>query len=230
MAAMTFLQLCQRTREKCGISGNGPVTTASQTGELLRVVNWVNEAWEDLQNDQDTWNWMRAPFSFTTTAGKQSYSPASDLALQLPNFQGWHLDTLRCFNTATGPQDEQFLAPWDYQQFRNFYEYQVRPNGRPMVAAVQPWDRSILLGNTPDDVYTVRGEYQLAARPFANDADVPGLPGEYHMLIVYGAMQKYAAYENANEVAAEAVRAYARLKGRLSQNQLMGLSFGAPLA
>ena len=72
---MNFLELCRRTVEKCGISGS-LTSTSGQIGEMLRVVNWVNEAWHDIQLSQSNWDWMRYEFSFQTIAGQQEYTTA----------------------------------------------------------------------------------------------------------------------------------------------------------
>lgn len=223
----TFLQLCQLTREKCGISGSGPLTTVGQTGEYGRVVNWVNEAYLEIQNANETWDWMKGDFSFQTVVGQQGYTPAQ---AGITDFQTWFLDTLRCYNTSLGTADEQFVVPWPYERFRNFYQFQQQPQARPVVAAIDAPTKSLLLGNTPDQVYTIRGKYQKYATYMGADTDVPILPVQYHMLIVYGAMRMYALYENAPEVMAGANVMYDSMYDRLMLNQAEDIRFGDPLA
>lgn len=225
--AKTFLQLCQLTREKCGISGSGPSSVTGQSGELLRIVNWVQEAWLDLQRKRKMWWWMRADFAFVTTAGQQDYIPS---VAGINDLSAWHMDTLRAYRTADGVGDEQFLVEWEYQTLRNTYQYGDQVNGRPVVAAVRPRDRALLLGSIPDAAYTVRGEYQRAARPFNSGLDVPSIPEEYHMIIVYGAMMKYAFYENAPEVLADGRMNYNMLLDQLMENQTDDITLGEPLA
>lgn len=234
---MNFLALCQRTREKCGISGVGPSTVLNQTGEMLRVVNWVNEAWVDIQNAQPSWDWMRSEFSLPTVANKQAYAPVTDATIldtvtgtPITAFNSWRPETLRVYDPALGLANEQFMLPWDYDRFRNFYGYAVQPPGRPVCFSIRPRDKALLLGNTPDGVYTVRGEYQRDAQPMAADTDVPSLPSEYHMAIVYGAMMKYASYESAPEVFADGDRNYRNTMFKLSINQLGPMNAGPALA
>ena len=38
---LSFLQMVQRLRQEAGVSGNGPVTVASQSGEYKRLVEIV---------------------------------------------------------------------------------------------------------------------------------------------------------------------------------------------
>ena len=228
---MNFLQICQRVRSKAGITGvtDTPTTVVSQVGELGRVVNWVNEAWEEIQNMHDTWEWMRGDFSFNCVSGTYIYVPGS-APVSLTAFAEWHTDTLRCYLTATGVSDEQFMAEWDYPLFRDYYELGSGYSGRPQLFAVRPSDSALLLGPNPDAVYTVRGQYQKRATTMSLDADTPGLPAQYHMLLVHGALMKYAAYEGAPEVMASASRDYFNMLMRLSQDQLPTLRMGAPLA
>lgn len=227
MAGKTFLELCQLTREKCGISGSGPAAVTAQSGEMLRIVNWVQESWLDLQRRRKMWWWMRAEFSFNTIASQQDYTPAN---AGLSDLSTWHMDTLRAYRAADGVGDEQFLVEWEYQTFRNTYQYGEQINGRPVVVTVRPRDRALLLGSIPDAAYTIRGEYQRAARPFSAGTDTPAIPEEYHMIIVYGAMQKYAYYENAPEVMADGRSNYNILFDQLMENQTDDVTLGDPLA
>jgi len=66
---MDFLQLVQRTRRECGVAGSGPSTTASQTGELAKLVEWVQQSWVEIQEEQPDWGFLRNPVSFLTQYG-----------------------------------------------------------------------------------------------------------------------------------------------------------------
>ena len=190
---MTFLELCKRTIEKCGISGS-IATVTGQTGESLRVVNWVDEAWRDIQGSQSNWDWMREDFSFQSVASTQSYTPT---AAGATDFGKWHKDTLRIYLTSTGVSDDSFLCEWDYRTFRDLYMFGVQQTGKPVVFAEKPGTHALLLGSIPDAVYTVYGEYQLAATAMTADADIPSMDEQFHMAIVHLARMKYAAYEAA---------------------------------
>jgi hypothetical protein len=225
--AKTFLQLCQLTREKCGISGSGPTSVVGQTGEFGRIVNWVQESWLELQGYSPDWGWMRGDFAVNTVAGQQTYTPAS---ASLGDFLRWHRDTLRIYRTSIGVADEQFIVEWDYQVFRDVYQYSSQTNSRPTVFAVHPNSKAILLGAIPDDVYTVRGEYQRAPRPLNSATDIPSLPEQHHMLIVYGAVRRYAFYENAPEVAVGAETMYETLFSQLAREELPDVTLGDAFA
>lgn len=215
---MNFLQLCQRTREKCGISGVGPLSVMGQAGENLRIVNWVNEAWVDIQNERKDWMWMRRDFSFNTTIGQQAYTPTQAGAVDLSH---WRTDTLRVYRTAVGVNDEQHLRFYEYESFRDIYQYANRIPGRPNFFAVRPQDYALLLGPIPDTFqFTVTGQYQKRATELVGNNDIPDFPEQFHMLIVYEAMQRYAAYEAAPEVVAGISRNYDKMRTALQNQQL----------
>lgn len=225
---MNFLQIVKRTREKCGISGSGPVTVSGQSGELLRIVNWVNESWMEIQNKHTDWMWMRRAFSFETTLGQQDYTPVRAGAT---DFSHWHTDTLRAYRSGAGVNDEQWIHPMDYERFRDVYQYANRITGRPSFFSVRPGDLALLLGPIPtNDLMTVVGEYQKHATEMTADSDVPAMPSQFHMLIVYGAMERYAAFEAAPEVMVGVSKSYVELKTRLEINQLPQITAGGTLA
>lgn len=134
---MNFLQLCQRAAVECGAASNSAITQVMPTttvaalpSNLGRIVNWVNDAWTDVQMDQDEWEWMRSSsllghgVAFQTVSGTYSYplgagatdfntdfnsdfgTGASGTVGVLPeNFGKWDRDTFRCFTTAIGQGD-----------------------------------------------------------------------------------------------------------------------------
>lgn len=229
---MNFLQLAQQVRSKCGISGSGPATVAPQPGEMGRVVDWTNEAWIDIQNRHKDWNWMRNEFTLQTIAGERAYPAA---AAGVTDLAYWHGDTLRVYRTADGRSGESFLPEVDYAGFRNMFMFGSSADlvQMPTVFATRPRDKALLLGAKPDGVYTVTGEYQQAARPMVDALALPGdgrFPAEFHMLIVWLAVQKYSTYEGAGVLYQMADREASRLWGRLTKDQLPDLELGEPLA
>ena len=223
---MDFIELCRTTRQKCGISGNGPASVLNQSGEMLRIVDWVNEAWMDIQNLHDSWMWMRNEFTLELVAGQQTY----DRTLAVPDdvFSHWHTKTLRTIGDTQS--DEQHLTFSDYLAFRDTYLFSTRPVGRPSRFTVRPRDYALMLSPIPDRVYTVVGEYQKSAQKLVNNGDVPGMPKQFHMLIVYEAMKRYAAYEAAPEVLIGVRDERQRILNSLMVNQLMPIEMLEPLA
>jgi hypothetical protein len=211
---MTFLELVQRTRRECGISGDGPVTTVDQVREMKRLVDWVSQAWVDIQNARSDWEFMWESFTFPTVAGQREYTAAG---LGLTSFKKWRHDSFRLYLQSAGAATETFL---DYfQSFANFRNYylvgsQQLVRARPLDITVTP-ERKLWLGPVPNDIYIVSGEYYRKAQVLADDADVPDIDEDYHMLIVYGAMKKYGMFEVANEQITAAREESATLANRM---------------
>lgn len=145
---MNRLTLAQSLREKCGITGSGPSTTLSQTGEMLRVVNWIDEAWLQIQTLSDWWQWMRGDFSFDTIAAQREYVPSAS-PLSLTNFARWYTDpdhTWRAYLLSAGKATEQFLVEEpNYQVYRDTYLFGSEQSG-PSGVLDQPGEQGDLAG------------------------------------------------------------------------------------
>ncbi len=209
---MTFLELCQRAALECGVSGTISTVTGN-TGSLNRIVTWVGQAWSELQTEHDDWGWMRssnllgAGMSFVATAGQPSFplgAGAGTCGVTFSAFGKWDVETFRCYTTAAGTNDETFLDEIPFDSWRNAYMLGANRTvqTRPVAVAIGP-DQSVCLGPTADGSFTITADYFRAPTVMTADTDVPtGLSAQFHMLIVYKAMQYYAAYESAPEVKA----------------------------
>jgi mannitol/fructose-specific phosphotransferase system IIA component len=62
------------------------------------------------------------------------------------------------------------------------------------------------------------------------DTDVPGIPENLHMVIVYKAMEYYGLFESAGEVLQRARVGFSSLRGQLEREQLPSVYLGNPLA
>lgn len=233
---MNYLQLTQRLARECGVAGTGPVSTQNQTGEAARLANWINTAWMEIQGLHDTWGFLRKSFEFTALQGVGDYTPdgGPGVGAGLTDFRYWFKETLRCWRSAIGFDDEQWMVEWEYQVFRNTYRFNANRTlqGRPLVFAMQPNSKALMLGPLPDDTYTVIGEYQARPVPLVNDTDEPdlGTSTELQMIIVYKAMMSYGLYEAAPEVIQRAQVQYQRLLNQLEREQLSEVYYGNPLA
>lgn len=236
---MTFLQLCQRMAAECGVSGT-LTTTAGQQGSLQRIINWVNQAWLELQLEHDDWGFMKssvllgAGCSFVTVAGKAYYplgSGAGTVGIAAANFGKWDEKSFRLFTTANGFNDEWFLDDIPFSTWRNSYMLGAMRNvqTRDTVVAIGP-NQEVCLGPPPNGLYTVNADYWIAPTQMAADGDVPAnLPAQYHMIIVYKGMQYYAAYEAAPEVEARGTSGYARMLAQLEAIYGPKIYFGGAL-
>jgi len=187
---MNFLQLCQRVRQEAGISGSGPASTANQTGEMKRVVDWTKTAWVDVQNKHNDWLWMQSTFSIPTIAATDTYTEAH---AGLTDVRAWDRNSFRVQSTAT---DQTEMVWCEYRTFRDNFTLGAHASGKPHFFTITP-AQAIQVYPVPDAVYTITGLYNREPTEFAADTDVPDISSEYHMVIVYRALMKYARYSAA---------------------------------
>jgi hypothetical protein len=243
---VNFLALCQRAIVECGVASNAAVssvlsTTVGATGSVGRVVNWVGDAWNELQEKHDDWDWMRssnilgAGVSFATVAGQASYplgTGAGTVGIATDSFGKWDIGTFRNFTTTVGYINEIFMDDISFDDWRDGYMYGAMRNvqTRPIAIAVGP-DQSLNIGPPSDGTYTVTGDYFVAPSVMVNDTDLPvGLPTRFHMIIVYITMMKYAGYESAPEVMQRGSSEYDKMYAQLQAVRAPTLKMGGALA
>lgn len=300
---MNFLQLVQRLRTETKASGTTVTTTVGQVGEYARLVNWINDAWLDIQSDQVDWGWMRANVTFPTVTGR----PINTLAqIGITNFGSWMRDSFRNYanptvsltlgvpgtvglaahglavgdtfipfttgalltglvagttyyvqsaptadtftvaatsggaaisftgtqsgthtmssnntNVYIGLASEIFMNYRDYQIWRDLYEYGSlrQTQTRPYEMTITP-DKSIGLGPFPISGYTVVAEYNTVPSYMTADGDIPAMPVQFHMAIVYKAMISYGRYEEDFAIIQLAEKELKRFMRRLSSTRL----------
>lgn len=231
----TFLELAKRTAAECSVSLTGPSATASQTGRLGQIVNWVNAAWLDIQTKADDWRFMRASFTVNTTASDGKYlitdctDVATSAALTVAGFRTWVKDTFKIYLTSAGSGTETDLLYIDYQDWYVRWNTGAQSDSYPGYFTFDH-DNAILLAPKPGGIYTLRGEYMKAATALDGDSDEPEMPAEYRMAIVYRAMMKYGRYNAAPEVFNDGQAEYNRLMREMTRTQRPRPLVGGALA
>jgi len=238
---MNKLQLVQKLGEKCGVSGT-ITTTVGLSGEWLRLSNWIDEAWNELQSEHDDWNWMRSSVllgggaSFPTVSGTAVYrlgAAAAGYVGVLPdNFGKWVRDGIRCMTTSVGFQDEQIIDWVDFDYWRDVYAIGANRSvtTRPMAYSEGP-NKELCLGPYPNGDYTITADYFWAPLIMEDDDDVPvGLQVKWHMAIVYKGMMKYAAYEAAPEVMVDGENGYGKMFAEMEVGYAPEMTSGSALA
>jgi hypothetical protein len=207
---MNLLALVQRLAQECGVSGT-IATVVGLTGEQLRLLNWVQEGWNELQAKHDDWWFLR---SSVLTGGGVSYVPVAGIAytplgtgagtvgVTEANFGAWDLDSARVNTTTATYLDETRLDKVSFDYWREVYMFGANRSvqTRPCAIAEGP-NKQLCVGPPSNGLYTVTCDYFTAPTIMSADTDVPtGLPAKFHMAIVYKAMTFYGAYESASEV------------------------------
>lgn len=132
------------------------------------VKRWVNLAYAKIwHSDEWTFRWAE-----TTVL-----APAGIAALTEP------VDMHRVFSISDDTNGKlSYLTPDDFQQ-QFFGETST---GTPGYFTVL--NRQVTLGPIPDQDITYDLIYEKTFTELVNDADVPGLPTEFHYVLVHGAM------------------------------------------
>lgn len=239
----TFLQLAQKLRQECGVSTSitspYPTTCQSQVGELARLVTWIQDAWREIQLKHDNWRWMRGTATVNTVIGTDTYAngaftdQASNKAIS--RFARWWADDLvdrpKAYLTSGGSSGQYWLIYWDWRAFKRIYKFGVQQTTQNQPVNITTDDaQNVVLGPIPNDIYTVTLDYQKGPLELTLDGDVPDMPAQFHNLIVYEAMKKYAAFEGAAEVMARATFEAPRMMSDLERSQLQPMRLGGPLA
>lgn len=238
---MNFLQLCQRGILECGVAGALSSAAISATGSQGRIVTWINQAWNEIQTRQDEWEWMRSSnllglgASFTTVAGQASYplgTGAGTSGVLSTNFGKWDRYSFRNYTTTVGVSNEMIMDWIPYDTWRDSYMLGAMRTvqTRPVAIAIGP-DKSLCLGPPPNALYTITGDYWVAPTLMSADVDVPtGLPAQFHMAIVYRAMEMYGGYESAPEVLQRGSKGFADLIRQLEAIYGPGIALAGALA
>ncbi len=197
----TFLQIAQKAARDSGvISGLRPTVVTGQTGDLLKIVEFVKEAWRDIQNRHASWRWMRKEFTGTTSASSARYTAAS---FNLTDHAEWIIDRsgneypTTLYLQATGVSDEREIGFIPWATYVRHYLRGSQTNQRPVHFSVSPANE-FCLGPVPDDTYVVRGGYRQDTQELAANADTPGMPARFHDLIAHLAVMKFGGHDEAS--------------------------------
>lgn len=244
-AALTFLQLAQQAAINCGISGS--VTTCqNQSGEIGRIVQWVNDAWLDIQVEHDDWTFLRSSYllgggvTFVPGSGLGSgknYTPlgtgAGTVGVAASSFGKWAKDSFRSYSTAAGFTSEAPMDEISFDVWRDSYMFGAMRNTttRPVVIAFGP-QQEVCIGPPSDGTWTIEGDYFYAPSQMSNDSDTPTyLPPQFCMLIVYRLMKlKHGLYEAAPEVIERGMKEHDRMMSELEAQRGAEIYVGGTLA
>jgi len=239
----TYLKICQDVARECRVGGGAdpspqPLSVTGQRGELNRIVHWVRNAYEEIQNARN-WRWLRKKFVVDTVAGTATYAPGVctdvDDAALITRFKTWRLDDRRnppkIHLKTTGVGGQVFLSWSMWDNFSYLYETGTlqTQTSQSIHITVNPEDQ-FQLGIVPNDIYVVSGEYHKSAQILTNDTDIPEMPVDYHNLIMYKAMKYYGLSESAPEIIIRADDGIRLVGNQLNRNQSMPFRMGGPLA
>lgn len=223
---MDTLALVQELHREGKFPGTAPSTIVGQTGRAADLVAWTIEANNDIQRENDgRWRWLYGNWTLDTTASQAAYAYTAindvQTAAAIARFRSWEIDEqLRplIYLTADGVATQREMSLSDWFNFRYHYLRGTHDAAYPYHIAIGP-DNSLNFGPTPDAVYTATGNYWKSNLVLAADADEPEFPADYHMLVVWRAIVKYAYNQVAGEILARAKTEGGPLFDQLKLNQ-----------
>lgn len=237
---MNRLDLARRLRQEALQDGprDLPVTTLNQTGDLGMFVSLVDQAWKDIQNLHQDWRWKRRQCQQTTGTNVNTFTPASftDVisAVPISNFRSWVTDlyTWTCYTQSIGQGDESWIWPmFRYDDWRILYDFgnNAVTQGRPTRYAIAP-NNDFKIGPKTVVPYVLRGWYRESVVEFAADADVPGMPLQFHMLIVWKALMMRGLPNAQSELVAYGEAQYTQLLNEMELDQTPRIGKAGPIA
>ncbi len=237
---MNLLAIVQSLHHEAKLAGDPPSGVSGQTGRAADLVRWAIEAYNDIQRQRDgKWTWLRGDWYFDSVADTASYASSvvydTDDVAFISRFRAWDLDereTPLIFLSSDGQATQRDLLVKKWRDFRYLYVRATHTATYPGAIAVKV-DNKLFLGPTPDAVYRVTGTYWKSNQTLAVDADIPEMPADYHMAIVYRAIVKYGYNSVSPEILARAEMDGKPIYDALANNQAysrFSLSVGPPLA
>ena len=209
---MTFLELCQRTAREGGVEG-AISSVAAQTGMNRKIVDWVADAWTDLQVMRD-WSFMRSEMNGAFTIGTQNY-PLLAGTFSASDFKDFAMNALY----ATDANGKYILPLAEYGEFRKQTLGQTVGDQRPTLATVGP-GYVLQLNARPTVATTVQADYYKRGTLLLADEDTPAMNRDWHMAIVYKALRDYAEHEESPEIQRRARRKFMGIFNEMCQVEL----------
>ena len=223
---MNFLQLAQKVYIQGGISGQ-ITSTQNQTGEALRIVNFVQDAYREILNsDQFTFGFIRKEVHKQLVPGQGIYTKAD---LGVSDLGQWDTTSMRV-SINEDRTDETFIIGQRWPAFRDYWRFSTRryTTSRPLNCAVNQ-DTNLEIGPVPDAAYWLTFQYIDVPGDLLADADIPVIPDRWQMAIVWRALRHYGMFESAPEVVMRADAAYNEIVLRMTLDQSPQIVVGPPL-
>jgi hypothetical protein len=224
-----FLALSQRAAIESGsVSTTG--TPASVTGQtqliLIKIINWVIQAYNDIQNMHGEWLWLEGTKEFDTTANADCYAIASIFTAsdRFAEYLIRDLEEVTMYLTATGVSDEGKIEHIPYWLWKQRYDRGTQTANRPIEWSISPANE-LCLGPKPDDAYTVRLPYRKGPQTLAANDDIPEMPARFHDMIWRGALMLGHGHLESQFLMAHHEGEYLKMLESLERDQLPRMEF-----
>lgn len=209
---MNRLELVQRLSREAGVNSAGPTSTLSQTGEYARLVNWIDGAWNEIQQKY-RWDFLWEQTTVTIATGTN---------LTAGSIPAHRYDKDGTYNDTT----QLSYMPW--KEFRSTYPGAIISDGTPSNWSIRP-DKAFVVDAKPTADLALTVERWANPIAMAADTDEPAMPSEHHMAIVWKALLMYANFEEAGVTRETARVEFNRHIDALGVVEAPSFDFGGPL-
>lgn len=227
----TFLDLCRQVHRYARIGedapGTAPVTVQAQVGVLAEIVGWVQDAYADIQSDQDDWLFMEKDGQVTIAVTNNAASVQVD---DFGSIRCYSADDctryILCAETGSDSWQPVYFIPWN-DWAGGMYERAgaLDANGMPAYFTVAP-DGSFRLYPTPLKSVDLKFAYRRAPHVLMADTDSPIFPARHHVAIVWRALMYHAdTRDGTSEEYKKWERRRVQAMERLYREQLPELGF-----
>jgi len=219
---MNLLSLAQAVKRESGLSGGGPASVVTATGDDARIFQWVNWAWRDIQLMHESWLWRRGDALGETSVSTLPH----DLAVPgfgLTDFGTWMAENPdykpSTYRVSDGQGLEQPIRYLSWDAFRARFIAGAHTAGPVQFWTIAP-SGLMHVGPAPDAAHKVRASYIKDVQDMTRDSDTPAMPSRFHQLIVWRALIEYGGFDAAGEVMQRAERNFQSMMPSLLQDQL----------
>lgn len=207
----TFLQLVQDLHRESGAAGAAPTSVVGQSSESLRLVNWIRQADDHINDMWVRWKYLRSEYQDVTVQDQPTLPPPNDL-------NTWDIKTFKIVEpTGSLTEDKEQIDVEEYEQVRT--EILDETSATPFRIIIMP-DNTLKFESVPDGAYTVFADYYRIPANLVNNTDEPEMPKAFRQVILGYALQLYGKYEKAEEIITQGKEIYGLFFPRLENHQL----------
>lgn len=229
---MEYIELVKRAIRYSGARIDAPSSVSTATGLAADFVDYVNDAYRDIQMERPEWYFRMMPreleISEQLLDKGQKVKPSD---IQAPASPSWNFVALYdIFIKESDKADDQpssiTFIPWNNCHNRwGRSEAQLDTNealeikGRPQRFTIAP-NGEMWLNPIPDKSYVMHFMGPNKVQKLCDDCDQPYMPEEYHDMIVWRAVRDYAMYQQDAAMMEKARIRYLPLKKSLDAEYL----------
>lgn len=202
---MNFLRIAQDVRMLGGVQGNGPTSVENPAGYEEALVQFVKDAWEDIQNLREDFRFMRNFWNDSTVPSQSDYGH----------------DDVKSFkkNSVRIKVSEKwvYLREGDDDGLRE--QFANAEEGQPQYYS-QITQGRIRLYPTPSEIYEIGATIFSVPEILETNSQVPTFPVAYHRLIVYQALEKLAVFLSSPELYSKYQESADTLRGQMYRTEV----------